>query len=145
MPDTHMTEGAMKKHIQRYWQRSRSACVAVTLGLALGVLSGCDSLLDVDLPAQLTDDALTDPAGAGVQINSIIAHFEDAYDFHAYRTLGREEGGEVYLCGPMCNVSNYVTAYEHFTPFSRSLDFNRNLREKLTKIGRASCRERVRM
>jgi hypothetical protein len=104
----------------------------VALGLSLGVLGGCESLLEVDLPAQLTDDALNDPQGAVVQVNSIIAHFEDAYDFHTYRTFGREEGGEVYLCGPMCNVSNYVTGYDHFTAFSRSLDFNRLLRQKLT-------------
>ncbi|MSR35283.1 MAG: hypothetical protein EXR95_01395 [Gemmatimonadetes bacterium] len=124
----------MKKLMQRRWQRSWGrACVAVALSLSLGALSGCDSLLDVDLPAQLTDDALEDPAGATVQVNSIIAHFDDAYDFHAYRTLGREEGGEVYLCGPMCDVSNYVTDYGHFTPFNRSLEFNRHLRKKLTE------------
>jgi hypothetical protein len=123
----------MKRSTQLRWQRSWGrGCVALTLGLSLGALSGCDSLLEVDLPAQLTDDALEDPTAANLQINSIIAHFEDAYDFHVYRTLGREEGGEVYLCGPMCNVSNYVTDYEHFTPFSRSLDFGSFLRNKLT-------------
>ena len=120
----------MKKAIRRRsWGR---ACVAVTLGLTLGVLSGCDSLLDVSLPAQLTDAALTDPKGAPTLMNSVIAHFEDAYDFHTYRTFGREEGGEVYLCGPMCDVSNYVTDYGHFTTFARSLDFNRILRGHLT-------------
>ena len=105
--------------------------LALALGLSLVVLGGCDGLLDVDLPAQLTDDALEDPRGAAVQVNSIIAHFEDAYDFHTYRTLGREEGGEVYLCGPMCNVSDYVTAYDHFAAFSKSLDYANHLRTKL--------------
>jgi hypothetical protein len=123
-----MNEAPLKKWIQ-IGGRARAA---LTLGLSLGVLSGCDSLLDVELPAQLTEDAVNDPASAGVIINSIIAHFEDAYDFHVYRTLGREEGGEVYLCGPMCDVSNYVTDYSHFTAFSRSLDFNRILRGHLT-------------
>src|SRR5688572_7454156 len=116
---------SMHRRDQRLWRGGRKAWALMTLGFSLGVLSGCESLLEVDLPAQLTDDALENPTGALVQVNSIIAHFEDAYDFHTYRTFGREEGGEVYLCGPMCNVSNYITGYEHFTAFSRSLDFNR--------------------
>jgi hypothetical protein len=123
---------SMHMRDQRLRRGGRKAWALMTLGFSLGVLSGCESLLEVDLPAQLTDDALENPTGALVQVNSIIAHFEDAYDFHTYRTFGREEGGEVYLCGPMCNVSNYITGYEHFTAFSRSLDFNRILRGKLT-------------
>jgi hypothetical protein len=103
----------------------------LALGLSVGMLGGCDKLLEVQLPAQLTDAALTSPGSAGIYVNSLIAHFEDAYDFHAYRTFGREDAGEVYLCGPMCNVSNYVTVYDHFTPFSRSLWFGRQLRAKL--------------
>jgi hypothetical protein len=129
--DTHiLNEEAMMKGLQRRrWRSWGRQCVALALGVALG---GCDSLLDVELPAQLTDAALNDPQGAPTVVNSIIAHFEDAYDFHTYRTFGREEGGEVFLCGPMCDVSNYVTDYGHFTVFSRSLDFNRILRGHLT-------------
>src|SRR5688572_1017954 len=62
----------MTTHIQRAWRRGG---ITLALGLALGVLSGCD--LSVDLPAQLTEDALNDPAGAEVLINSIIHHFAD--------------------------------------------------------------------
>ena len=121
----------MEKQIQfqpRSWRRRGTALM---LGLSLGVLAGCDGLLDVDLPAQLTDDALNDPQGAQVLVNSVIQHFEEAYDVHVYRTLGREEGGEVYLCGPMCDVSNYVTAWSHFEGMSESLWFNDQLRDRL--------------
>ena len=41
----------------------RRAC----LGLAVGVLSACSGILDVDLPAELTDAALVDPAGAEIE------------------------------------------------------------------------------
>jgi hypothetical protein len=120
----------MMKQTDHLRQRRGRGSLALALVLSLCVV-GCDNLLDVNLPAQLTDEALDDPQGASVLVNSIIAHFEDAYDFHTYRTLGREEGGEVYLCGPMCNVSTYVTGYEHFVPFSRALDFANRLRTKL--------------
>jgi len=123
----------MKQHIQHQKVRSRRGRkgAVVALGLSLGVLGGCDSLLDVNLPAQLTDAALAEPGSASIYVNSLIAHFEDGYDFHAYRTFGREDAGEVYLCGPMCDVSNYTTVYNHFTQFSKSLWFGRELRNKL--------------
>jgi len=115
----------MTKHIQRTWRRGG---ITLALGLALGVLSGCD--LNVDLPSQLTEEALNDPAGAGVLINSIIHHFEQPYDTYVYHALGREEGGEVYLCGP-CASTNYVTSAPHFEAMSESLWFNEQLRTKL--------------
>ena len=105
---------------------------ALMLGLALGGLSACSGLLDVDLPAQLTDQALEDPSGAETQVNSIIAHFESAYDFHTYRTFGREDAGEVLLCGPMCNISNYITASDVFAPMSIAARFARELHDRLT-------------
>ena len=53
----------MKKRMNR-WGRG---CVGIALGLSLAVVSGCDSLLDVDLPAQLTDD------GTGKYTGSLVA------------------------------------------------------------------------
>jgi hypothetical protein len=98
----------------------------------------------VNLPAQLTDDALQDPKGAQVLVNTIIAQFEDGYDFSVYNNLGREDGGEVYLCGPMCNVSNYQTAVSSaagtlfngdsngdFGLLARSLRFATDLHDKI--------------
>src|SRR5690348_3019247 len=100
----------MKKQMERRGHGWRKRAAALTLGLALGVLGGCSDILDVNNPSQLGDDALTDPRNAQVLLNSVIAQFEDGYDFSVYNNLGREDGGEVYLCGPMCNVSNYQTA-----------------------------------
>ena len=106
--------------------------LTLALGLSLGGLSACDGLLDVTLPAQLTDAALEDPSGAETQVFSFISHFESAYDIHTYRTLGREDAGEVYLCGPMCNVATYITSADAFPPMSIALRFARVLHEKLT-------------
>ena len=75
--------------------RGRRACLAVALCLALGVMSACDNLLEVDLPAQLTDKALEDPDGAVTQLNSILAHFEDGYNALVWELFGRADGGEM--------------------------------------------------
>ena len=74
----------------------RTAGLALTLCLATVALAGCDDLLEVDLPAQLGDDAINDPAGAETQINSIIAHFELGYDEWVWEAFGREDGGETW-------------------------------------------------
>lgn len=110
----------------------RRAVSGLGLLILFGALSACDGMLDVDLPAQLTDAALQNPAGAEVQMNTVIGHFEDGFDFHTYRTFGREDAGEVYLCGPMCNVSHYITDNPHFVPMSTSLGFAQELRARLT-------------
>jgi hypothetical protein len=116
----------------------RRAGAALLLGLSVAVLSGCADLLDVELPAQLTDAALADPKGAQMLVNTFIAHFESAYDYHVYDMLGREDAGEVYLCGPMCGVAQFQTSSGTFTPFSKSLRFSRELYEKLDKEWGAS-------
>ena len=46
----------MRKVIQ-FRKRSRAA-LGLTLGLTIGALSACESLLEVELPHLLTDDAL---------------------------------------------------------------------------------------
>jgi hypothetical protein len=113
--------------------RRRARVATLALGLAVAVLSGCEDLLDVELPAQLTDEALADPKGAQMLVNTFIAHFESAYDYHVYDMLGREDAGEVYLCGPMCGVAQYQTSSNTFTPMAKSLRFARELYEHLDK------------
>ena len=118
----------MKNRIEPKGWRRAGLAAALVFGLA-----GCESLMEVNLPSQLSDEALQDPAGATTQINTIIAQFEDAWDFQVYRAFGREEGGEVYLCGPMCDVSEYITANPHFVQMAKSLRFGRELWGKLDK------------
>lgn len=110
--------------------RTRSYA-ALTFVLSLSALSACDGVLDVELPHQLTDEVLEDPAGAETVVNTIIAHFEDAYDGHTYNLLGREDGGEVYLCGPMCGYFQYQVPNLFFDGMATSLRFANQLREKL--------------
>jgi hypothetical protein len=49
------------------------------LAAAVAVLAGCDSLLDVELPGTVTDDALESPRSAEVLVVSVIAQTECAY------------------------------------------------------------------
>ena len=57
-----------------HWMRRTLAVLIAGFGLA--VLGACSDVLEVDLPAQLTDEALIDPAGAETQVNTIITHFQ---------------------------------------------------------------------
>lgn len=67
----------------------------VTLGLlalATGGLTACDSLLGVDLPGQVTEDALFQPGQATILVNSAVSQFECAYsDFVASDAAGYED------------------------------------------------------
>ena len=108
----------------------RRACLALALGLAVGTLSACEDLLDVDLPAELTDEALEDPTGAETQMVSTITHFEDAYDFHVDLAFAREGGGEVFMCGP-CSPYNFPVAHSEFDTFAKSRRFGASLHERL--------------
>ena len=118
----------MKKLIRRW----RKGGAVLALGLSVAVLSGCEGLMDVELPAQLTDAVLTDPGNAGTLVNTFITHFESGWNSQAYENFGREAGGEVHLCGP-CGVSDFQTPSPSFAAHSKSMRFARDLYEKLNK------------
>ena len=103
---------------------------ALALLLTVGVLSACEDLLEVDLPAELTDQALEDAAGAETQMVTIVTHFEDGFDEYADYALGREDGGEVFMCGP-CGPYNFPINSAVFDSFSKSRRFASFLHEKL--------------
>ncbi len=66
--------------------------VFLALALAVGALSACSDLLEVELPSSLTDDVLTDPNSATTQVGSVIANIECGYSaFGWVRTLGAED------------------------------------------------------
>src|SRR5688500_5855783 len=74
---------------------TRRAVTAMACALGMSTLSGCGDVLDVDLPAELTDEALNDPAGASTKLNAIIVGFEAAFGEFFYALHGREDGGEI--------------------------------------------------
>ena len=114
----------------------RGGPVVLALVLSVALLSGCRDLLDVELPAQLTDDVLTDPRNAAIIVNSFIGHWEYAWDKQVYWNFGREAGGEVHLCGP-CGYSDFQTGSPVFGgndgSMAKSLRFSRDLWNKLDK------------
>ncbi len=124
---------SMKKRV-RLTSWGRSACVAVGLGISLS-LSGCNDLLEVDLPAQLTNEVLADPVGAGIQLNTVIGNFEEAYNGYLWEIFGREGGGEIRLAS--AGTTNAAFRYGHsadwFNQISRSRNFAVSLHEKLDK------------
>jgi len=110
----------------------RRAHAAVALCLTVGALSACDSLLDVDLPAELTDQALEDPTGAETQMVTAVTHFENAYDFSIDEVFGREDGGEIFMCGPSCGHYQYQVTHGEFAGVSKARRFANLLHTKLT-------------
>ena len=65
-------------------------------GLALAaalILSGCDNLLDVELPGATTAAALEDPSFAGLLTTSVVGEFENAFSNYVISTAYL--GGEI--------------------------------------------------
>jgi hypothetical protein len=102
----------------------------MTLGVCLAVSSGCNDLLEVDLPAQLTDTALDDPAAAQTLINSIIGNYENAHNSYMWSAYGREEGGESRSTTGQ-DVARYPVEAGWFTDLSIARTFAFGLHEKL--------------
>jgi len=63
---------------------------AAALVLTVGAVA-CDSLLEVDLPAAVTSDALDNPGVAGIRVNSVMALFECAYSTFSMDASGYED------------------------------------------------------
>ena len=123
----------MKNYLENarsaHWMRRALAVAAIG---SLGGLSACSDVLEVDLPAQLTDEALTDPAGVETQVNTIITHFQNTYNDYVWEIHGREDGGEVYLCsgGTDCGHFQYNFVFG-FLDFMTARSFASSLHEKL--------------
>lgn len=69
-------------------RRSVISNVIGVVGLALALVFGgaCDSLLEVDLPGQVSGEALGDPGLAPILVSGAIADFECAYAVYVART-----------------------------------------------------------
>src|SRR5690349_7835478 len=88
----------------------KRAGVALALALSLVATAGCNDLLDVTLPASLTDAALDDPTGAETVRNSVINEFESAYNQMVWEFYSREDGGGTLLSSP--GVDRFGAGYE---------------------------------
>ena len=117
---------------QKSW--GRRTRIVLTLGLSLGALTGCEELLDVELPAQLGDEAVEDPAGATTLVNTVIGHFEGGYNWTVARSFGLEAGCEVLLQSPgvedFCDYPPTMDV-EWYNPLSISRSFAFQLHDKL--------------
>jgi hypothetical protein len=66
--------------------------LGVGLVLGVGVLVGCDGILDVSLPGNVTEDAVFSPGQATILVNSAVSIIECAYsDFVASNAAGNED------------------------------------------------------
>lgn len=132
----------LERRTPRAW-----VCGTLALGISLGALSGCSGLLDVDLPADVTDAALNDPNAAETIRNSVIVEFEQAFNEFMWTLHGREDGGEILLASPgIDQVMNYIPTQMPFNGFHRSRKFGEDLHRNLTDVwepGRVAQRNQL--
>lgn len=105
--------------------------LALTLALVTGALAGCDDLLDVELPGEITEDGTFQAGQAEVLVNSAIADLECSMsDFIASNAAGSEDvsarsvgwWGSVYEFGASpgtANCSIAETSFGWFTPLHK--------------------------
>lgn len=65
-------------------QNQIARILPVLLVLGAGVLLGCDSLLEVELPGQVPEDALDDPSRANTLVTGVVADFECAFNNYTF-------------------------------------------------------------
>jgi hypothetical protein len=80
------------------------------LGVSVGALSACDSLLEVELPHILTEEAISDISSAQIQVNSAQALYECGTSSFSWIAMGHEDifesvagvagGAHVFLSQP---------------------------------------------
>lgn len=117
-----------------YGRWGARASRVLLVGVSVGALSACNSLLEVDLPHLLTDAAIKDASTAETQINSAIALFECGYTAEGLESLGAEDvmesiagvysGGAVYDGTPdtgTCDSAGNNTAWFDQITGSRAL------------------------
>jgi hypothetical protein len=75
------------------------------LVLAVGA-AGCDGLLEVNLPAAVTSDALDDPSVAPILVNAVMAQFECGYSSFLMDASGMEDNFQM-VTGVAGNYSQY--------------------------------------
>ncbi len=77
--------------MNRIGLKNRSGPRSIALACVLLAIVGCDSLLEVNLPAAVTSDALDNPGVAGVLLNSIMANVECGYSTFVFDASGQED------------------------------------------------------
>lgn len=68
----------------------RRVLETLAIGLAVGALGACDSLLEADLPYLLTDAAIDGPQTAETQVNSVQALYECGMSSWGWIAMGHE-------------------------------------------------------
>lgn len=76
---------------QHFGGVARKAARTLVLGVSVGALGACDTLLEVELPHILTDAAITDVTSAQIQVNSIQALFECGMSAFSWVVMGHED------------------------------------------------------
>ncbi len=80
--------------------------IAAAMVLALGA-AGCDSLLEVDLPAAVTSDAVDNPEVLPILVNAVMAQFECGYSSFLMDAAGQEDNFQM-VTGVAGNYSQYT-------------------------------------
>ena len=118
--------------------RSHRISMAILGSVLLTGALACDSLLEVEIPGQVEDSALNDPALAGTMLVSALGEFECAFNslvptnaflsgefissnfFLTSNTWGWRGDPEIRGTGGSCPSSRATASYGYYTPFQRA-------------------------
>lgn len=78
-------------HRRSFGSFGRRRTVALATLLSAGLLGACDSLLEVELPGNMTEAQLYQPSSATTMVNSAIADFECSYSMFTALTAAMED------------------------------------------------------
>ena len=115
-----------------------SRAMAILSGILLAGTVACESLLEVEIPGQVEDAALDDPALAGTMMISALGEFECALNtlvptnafltgefiasnfFLSSNVWGWRGETEIRATSGACSTSRAATNYGYYTPFQRA-------------------------
>jgi hypothetical protein len=103
-------EEDMRGNRQQSKVRRGGRALGFGLALSVGVISGCDGLLDVDLPGQIVEDAVFQPSQAVTLVSSAIGTMECAFSEFVGSTASGNEDVFLRVTGWWGGSFEYQTA-----------------------------------
>ena len=94
---------------QRFARGGSYVPAKTAIMLSMGLVCGCDGLLEVDLPSEVTDQALENPGAAAALVNGLMGQVECALSAFTYEAGGYEDNFRK-LNGAGGSYSEYNTA-----------------------------------
>ena len=143
--------------------RGHRISLAILAGALLTGAMACESLLEVDIPGQVEDSALDDPALAITMFVSALGEFECAFNtlvptnafltgefiasnfFLSSNVWGWRGAVEIQETQGRCSTSRSATNYGYYTPFQRSRFLAEDAARRITEFSQEDVPDKTNM